>query len=98
MATGKRSPDQRSVSFSCAKTLVAQIDELASREKRTRSNWIVKQLEQLVAERKVGATKIAAMPPPPQISQHNIANMASDSAKAAEEPGEYKTRRTKPKK
>jgi hypothetical protein len=58
MARGDRSPTQRSISFSCPKSLVAQIDALAQAEKRTRSNWIVKELESLVAK---GSSKILSM-------------------------------------
>jgi metal-responsive CopG/Arc/MetJ family transcriptional regulator len=60
MPRGERAPDQRSVSFSCSKKLVSEIDDLAAVEKRSRSNWIVKELEELVRQRL--ADKITVLP------------------------------------
>jgi integrase len=36
----QRSPENTTVAFSCSKKFLAQIDEAARQERRTRSNWI----------------------------------------------------------
>ncbi len=60
MARGLRAKDQRTVTFTVHKSLVEDIDVLAAAEHRSRSNWLVKELETLVAQKR---GKISADPP-----------------------------------
>jgi hypothetical protein len=60
MPKGIRSKDQRTITISCRKSLVAEIDELAAAENRSRSNWVVRELQKLVDALKPG--KIAILP------------------------------------
>jgi hypothetical protein len=55
----QRSPDNRNVSFSAPKTLIARIDAAAAAERRTRSNYIC-----LVIEQALSAAEAATGPPP----------------------------------
>lgn len=60
MPKGVRSSDQRTITVSIPRSLVAQIDQFAEGEKRSRSNWIVKELEELMRQR--SAEKITILP------------------------------------
>lgn len=56
----KRSPDNCVMGFSCSVALRNAIREAAKTEKRTVSNWIVTQLEDLLDEPRIQKTLIAA--------------------------------------
>lgn len=49
----QRSPENTTVAFSCSKKFLAQIDEAARQRRRTRSNWIVFNLERAIAAQRV---------------------------------------------
>lgn len=49
----QRKPENTTISFSCSKKLLEQIDEAAQQERRTRSNWIVYNLERAIAAQRV---------------------------------------------
>ena len=52
MPKGIRAKDQRTVTFTVDKSLVEDIDALAAAERRSRSNWLVKELETLVSQKR----------------------------------------------
>jgi metal-responsive CopG/Arc/MetJ family transcriptional regulator len=54
MPHGIRKKDNRTITISLPKSLVVDIDELAQADGRSRSNWIVRQLEDLVRRKSVG--------------------------------------------
>jgi len=60
MPRGVRAKDQRTVTFTVHRSLVEDIDALAAAEHRSRSNWLVKELETLVAQKR---GKISPVPP-----------------------------------
>jgi metal-responsive CopG/Arc/MetJ family transcriptional regulator len=51
MPKGVRRKENRTITISLPKSLVADIDALARTERRSRSNWIVIRLEKLVKEK-----------------------------------------------
>jgi len=62
MPKGVRSPDQRTVTFTAKKELISDIDSLAKADKRSRSNWLVKELTALVAQKRL-EKNITMLPP-----------------------------------
>jgi hypothetical protein len=70
MPKGVRAKENRTITVSLPKTLVAEIDQLARAERRSRSNWIVIRLEDLVKKRSAG-DKIADFKPGPAIPHHH---------------------------
>ena len=71
MKKRERADDQRTITVSVSKKLVAEIDELAKSENRSRSNWIKTELMERVAE-KLARKKIAVLP--------DVARAAEDSS------------------
>jgi predicted transcriptional regulator len=59
MPKGIRAKANRTITVSIPRSLVDEIDAFAAEEKRTRSNWIVKELE-IIVRRKTA--KISALP------------------------------------
>ena len=51
MPKGVLRPENRTITITAPKALVAQIDQLAAATNRNRSNWIVTELQALVEER-----------------------------------------------
>jgi metal-responsive CopG/Arc/MetJ family transcriptional regulator len=60
MPHGVQRKENRTITISIPRSLVADIDALAQADGRTRSNWVVRQLEELV-RRKRGGSKITHM-------------------------------------
>lgn len=79
MPRGTRSKDQRTITVSVPKWLVAEIDKLSESENRSRSNWIVTELEKFVNQKK---DKITVLPNAP-------------AARAAEHGDEYRAKKGK---
>ena len=71
MPKGIRGKDNRTITVSLPKSLVAEIDQLARAERRSRSNWIVTQLEDMI-KRKAAGTKIAHFKKNPRHRNENI--------------------------
>lgn len=52
MPRGQRAPNQTQISISLDRPLLADINRLAAEDERSRSKWIVRQLRDIVAQRK----------------------------------------------
>jgi hypothetical protein len=57
----ERAQDKRTITISIDKEIVAELDTLAKKENRTRSNWIVTELKKIVGEKMTGK-KITILP------------------------------------
>ena len=71
MPKGIRAKNNRTITISLPKSLVAEIDKLARAERRSRSNWIVHELEEMI-KRKAAGTKIAHFKKNPLQRNQNI--------------------------
>jgi|GEM_PF-3613598 hypothetical protein len=96
---GKRAEGSTAVTISLPKKLLAEVDEAAAEDRRTRSNWIVVQLEEAVRLRKLkkrGASGAAPVEPPKSSRSMRYPHGEDHEpvALAAEEPP--KPRATKP--
>jgi hypothetical protein len=66
----QRSDDQRTVTISIEKKLVGKIDQLCARERRSRSNWIVKELERIVGEKESAPARQVPVHGPNEPEEH----------------------------
>lgn len=53
-----RSPDNTTVTFSCTKKMLQDIDQTSQDERRTRTNWIVYTLEKAVMQHRQQQDKV----------------------------------------
>lgn len=90
----ERADDQRTVTISIKRKLVARIDALAVADKRSRSNWIVSELERAVDEKERQKKTMPGVPAAVPRSSSSIDVLHG----ANETPGDYKTspRKQKP--
>lgn len=91
MPRGERAPDQTQITVSLPKTLLAEIDEMRTEDNRSRSNFIVTELQRIVAQKKArktletGATRSPSMPLS-AVPEDPTARVAEDSPKPSRKP------------
>ena len=81
MPTGKQASTERTITISIGKELVIHIDHLAKKDNRSRSNWIVRELEAAV---KIYEEAQLILPPVTRVSAQTLSS--TESSRLNEEP------------